>query len=179
MPRKHKRYLRSGAPCAVDDAFFARAEKALGKPLNDNARTLIAFAIGFHNACCHANDAAGTRFKRPGAGRASDANVHVFVDGILDILEGEAGIVVRVSKRQRKNDHGHPVHGPVAEFIRIVHDALSLPDRDANALARLVTSCAPWLGETMAGRRQRRANTRKPGDDYIARQRQAWKNTSE
>lgn len=177
MPRKRKRYVRRGPPCPVDAAFFARAESALGVCLNYNynARTLIAFSIIWHNNCCQANEAAGTRFNHHGAGRPSDANVHVFVDGLIGILEGDSGIVVRVSKRQRQRDKGHPLRGPVAEFVRVVHDALILPDRNADALARLVANCAPWLGrpslecwqERLAALQDELAI--KPGDEDLIR----------
>ena len=202
MPRKPKRYVRAGPPCPLDEAFFTRAESALGVRLNRNARTLLALSIEWHNYCCHANEAAGTRFDPHIKGRASDANTHVFVDSILNILEGHAGVVVRVSKRQRQSDSGHPAHGPVAEFVRIIHDALIVPDRSAEALARLVANCASFLGlprrrrvrlrmkgprvavprtfiNTMEARRKRRARAREPGEAYMARMRQAWKTPSE
>jgi hypothetical protein len=175
MPRKPKIYRYDDA-CQIDEQFFVRSEKALGAQLNDNARALIRFSITRHNQLQRLNrENCKLQMKR--LGRRSDPNIQFFVDGLLDVIEGEVGIFVRASKRIGKSADGKEVAmpGPVPAFLRVVWDAIEIPDRNADGFARLVSNSAPWLGKTVEDRRSRRAESRKPRDEYIERMRNAWK----
>lgn len=171
MPRKPKGpFLRNTRPCAVDAAFMLRLTEALRvEALSDNARISIAYSIHLHNL------ARPDRVSR--VGRPFNLNIHIFVDGLLDILESEVGFDVRLSKRRRvvPSCQGTHVNGRLADFLRVVWDALEYPDRDAEAFARLAANCAPDLGRTMGERRDRRAQRRAPRTKYIEWQRNAWR----
>lgn len=166
MGRRRKPYSRSTPACAVDDDFFKRAEAALGRHLNANARSLIALEIELHNK--------SSEFRVPDKrrGRPSDLATHLIVESLLSALEGEVGITVRTSKRAGKTA---PMPGPVPAFLRIVWEALDLPERDANGFARLSANASRLLGKSASDRRANRAQRRKPRDDYSKRLSTAWK----
>ncbi|MGE0022876.1 MAG: hypothetical protein AB7S70_04505 [Hyphomicrobium sp.] len=147
-----------------------RLTEALGVgTLGENACIAIAYSIHLHNVA--------RPVRRQGVGRPADLRLHILVDGLLDVLESEVRIDVGVSKRQRVNQRGSGIHvnGRIADFLRVIWDALEQPDRDADAFARLAANCAPVLGETTEKRRERRAQGRAPREAYLEWERNAWR----
>jgi hypothetical protein len=167
MPRPP--YQRPTPACAVDGEFIERAAKALAlDTLSENACIVIAYSIHLRNAA-RRERAEETRISTPRRGRPKDLAEHIFVDGMLDILESEMGINARASKSNRQ------VKGRVSEFLRIIWDALEHPFGDADYFARLAENCDPCLGKTKTDRRNRRAARRAPRAEYDERIRNAWK----
>jgi hypothetical protein len=174
MGRRAKPFERKTPSCPTDDDFFRQCEKALGIAFPDNAIIRLGYLIAFTNETCVVNEQGGCRLRRSGpVGRLYDPTMHIFVDGVLEILETELGIVPRVSKRPSSRN---PMSTRISAFMRVVWDALELPDRDANGLAGLVANSGSWLGANVEERRQRRAKHRRPRDEYLHRTLNAWKN---
>lgn len=158
-------FKRSTSPCAVDAAFMLRLAEALGiSSLSDNACTSIDYTIYLRNI---ARPDIGKR-----RGRPLNLSIHILVDGLLDILE-EDGIKVTVNKREGRS--GNHNNGRIADFLRVIWDALKYPDLCPDSFARLAADCSPVLGATMDERRDRRAERRAPRATYIEELSNSWK----